>query len=152
MKTYRVSASATIPAPAAAVYGIIADYREGHPRMIPRPPFGELIVEQGGTGTGTVIRYTVRVMGRDRPFRAFISEPEPGRVIQETDIDTSVVTSFTVDPTGDGAASVVTIASDLPDKGGLGGWITRAGTTRFLEQTYRRELELLSIAAAGAQA
>ena len=42
--------AAEIEAPAAEIYRIISDYREGHPRILPRPPFTALAVEQGGTG------------------------------------------------------------------------------------------------------
>ena len=35
-----VAAEAEVPAPAALVYGILADYRDGHPSILPRPPFG----------------------------------------------------------------------------------------------------------------
>ena len=38
MSTYQASASLEIEAPATRVYAIISDYREGHPRILPRPP------------------------------------------------------------------------------------------------------------------
>jgi hypothetical protein len=47
-----ISASAVVDAPAVTVYGVLADYHEGHPSILPRPPFGELVVESGGTGAG----------------------------------------------------------------------------------------------------
>jgi hypothetical protein len=57
MPTHQVSASADVRAPAEKVYAILADYRHGHPQIVPRPPFGLLEVEQGGYGAGTVIRF-----------------------------------------------------------------------------------------------
>jgi hypothetical protein len=56
-----VSASAEVKAPAEKVYAIIADYRHGHPQIVPSPPFGRIEVEQGGFGAGTVIRFPMRV-------------------------------------------------------------------------------------------
>ena len=55
-------------------------------------------MEQGGYGAGTVIRCSIRVMGRTQTFRASITEPEPGRVLVETDLTMPSVTTFTVDP------------------------------------------------------
>lgn len=78
-----VTASALIPARRERVYNILANYREGHPRILPKQ-FSNLVVEQGGLGAGTVIRFQMSVFGRKQTFRAEISEPEPGRVLVET--------------------------------------------------------------------
>jgi hypothetical protein len=149
MPQHHVTASAVIPAPAAQVYGIIADYRNGHPRIIPRPPFGSLDVEQGGVGTGTVIRFQMRVLGRTRSFRAAITEPEPGRVLVETDLDMGAVTTFTVDPCEEGRQARVTIQTDLETRGGLLGIVQRFVVTRFLRPVYVRELAQLAVVATG---
>src|SRR5262249_14871310 len=102
MPRHQVSAEAVVDAPAGRAYAVIADYRDGHPHILPRPPFVSLDVEQGGTGAGTVIRFQMRVFGRVRTFRAAITEPEPGRVLAETDLDTGTLTTFTVVPVEDG--------------------------------------------------
>ncbi len=52
MPLLHASAERTIPAPAAAVYALLADYRDGHPRILP-PAFSDLTVLQGGIGAGT---------------------------------------------------------------------------------------------------
>ncbi len=57
MAKHSFSVSALIDAPAAKVYGIIADYREGHPSILPKPFFGSIQIERGGTGAGTVISF-----------------------------------------------------------------------------------------------
>ena len=93
-----VSASATIPARRERVYSLIADYNDGHPRILPKQ-FMSLVVEQGGVGAGTIIRFQMRVFGKKQTFRAAITEPERGRVLVETDLDTNgAVTTFTVNP------------------------------------------------------
>jgi hypothetical protein len=102
MKTYKAEASATINAPAALVYSIIADYRDGHPHILPKPYFLGLEVERGGFGAGTVIRFRVRVMGKTQAFRAAVTEPEPGRVLVESDLDGGPQTTFTVEPLEEG--------------------------------------------------
>ena len=92
------SKSAEISAPADRLYGIIADYRNGHPRILP-PAFTGLTVEAGGVGAGTRIRVGMRVFGRVMTFPAEITEPNPGRVLVERNLgERPSVTTFTVDP------------------------------------------------------
>ena len=56
-------------------------------------------MEQGGIGAGTVIRFQMSALGQKRTLRAEITEPEPGRVLVETYLDSNgAVTTFTVDP------------------------------------------------------
>lgn len=143
-----LSASATIQAPPPVLYSLIADYREGHPRIIPRPPFVSLDVEEGGTGAGTVIRVGMKVLGSLQSYRAWITEPEPGRVLVETS-DTGYVTSFTVDPGEDGRSARVTISTDLSARRGLSGVLERLLMPRLLRPVFVEELRLLA-AAAGA--
>jgi hypothetical protein len=142
MESPRIAVSALIDAPAEDLYRIIADYRDGHPRILPRPPFVDLQVEQGGTGSGTVIRVEMRVLGRVQTFRSVVSEPEPGRVLVESN-DTGYVTTFTVEPRGEGRAEV-TIATELTGRGGPLRAIERWFSFRLLEPVYRRELEQLA--------
>src|SRR5690606_26579640 len=74
-----VRESAEIAAPPNVVYGIIADYREGHPSILPPRWFTHLHVERGGVGAGTVIRFGMKSDGRVREMRAEGVGPEPGR-------------------------------------------------------------------------
>ena len=144
---YVVTASATIAAPPARVYRIIADYRNGHPRILPKQ-FTGLTVEAGGVGSGTVICVSMRVFGRRFQFRGFVTEPEPGRVLVERNVGrTESVTSFIVDGGSTQEQAEVTIATELAAKPGLLGAIERFLTTKTLRTIYRQELELLDAAA-----
>jgi len=147
MPRHQVSAEAVVDAPAGRAYAVIADYRDGHPHILPRPPFVSLDVEQGGTGAGTVIRFQMRVFGRVRTFRAAITEPEPGRVLAETDLDTGTLTTFTVVPVEDGRKSRVIITTDIGTRGGLLGRVERFLVTRLLRPVYQREIEQLGAVA-----
>src|SRR4051812_26644140 len=144
MPSHRVSVEAEVNAPAGPTYAVIADYRDGHPRIIPRPPFVSLDVEQGGIGAGTIIRCAMRVLGRTRTFRAAISEPEPGRMLVETELESEngLVTTFVVESLGVDR-SRVTIATEMKSRGGLLGRLERFLINRLLRSVYRRELELL---------
>lgn len=144
MPTHQVSATGIVHAPPQRVYGIIADYRHGHPHIVPRPPFDDIVVEKGGVGAGTELRFGMKVMGRMRTMRAIISEPEPGRVLTETDPDTGTATSFTAEPLDGGNSTQVTITTNINTWGGPLGWIECWIITRILQPIYSRELQLLA--------
>jgi polyketide cyclase/dehydrase/lipid transport protein len=141
--TYFVSAKARINAPADRVYGIIADYRNGHPHILPKQ-FGPLLVDAGGYGAGTVIRFSVVVMGRKTDFRAIVSEPQPGRVLVErNDPPNNSVSTFTVDACAPGECDV-TIATEMPRRPGFFGAFEKFVATRVMNGMYRDELKLLA--------
>jgi Polyketide cyclase / dehydrase and lipid transport len=144
---HTVEASAEIAAAAERVYGIVADYRVGHPRIIPRSFFDGIEVEEGGTGAGTVIRVGVHLAGRRTSFRAAVTEPHPGRVLVETDLEGGPVTTFTVDPLGEGRCRM-TISTGLQRRGRPMGLLERWFTIRFLRRVYAEELKLLAAVAA----
>ena len=142
-----VEASAEIEAPAERVYGIVADYRKGHPRIIPGSFFDGIEVEEGGYGAGTRIRVGVHLAGRKTSFRAEVSEPEPGRVLVETDVTGGPVTTFAVDPLGP-ARCRMTISTRLQRRGKPVGWLERWFSIHFLRRVYAEELRLLAAVAA----
>lgn len=144
-----VSASAVIPARRERVYSLISNYNDGHPRILPKQ-FTSLVVEQGGIGGGTIIRFQMSVFGRKQTFRAAVTEPDPGRVLVETYLDSNgAVTTFTVDPGGAPADSRVTISTELPVRGGFLGKIEKALSTILLRPIYAKELENLARVATG---
>lgn len=144
MNTYRAIASALIPAPAERVYAIIADYRDEHVHILPKPPFLSLKVEQGGVGAGTVVRFEMKAFGKTQTFRSKIEEPEPGRTLTETDLSTGVTTTFVADPVDGGQRTHVTIITEGKVRSGLAGALERFLTTGFLQSTYAKELQLLA--------
>ncbi len=123
--------------PADAIYRIIADYTEHHPRILP-PAFSDLTVEQGGVGQGTVISFNLKLGGRSKRYRARITEPEPGRVLQETDLDSGAVTTFEVLPEGFGTR--VRISTELPKSRGIRGFVERRVVPNMLGNLYAEEL------------
>jgi len=146
---HTVSASASIPARRDRVYSLISNYKDGHPRILPKQ-FTNLTVEQGGTGAGTVIRFQMSVFGRKQMLRAAVTEPEPGRILVETDLDTNgAVTTFTVNPGSAPADSHVTISTEIPVRAGFLGKIERTLTTLLLRPIYIKELQNLARVATG---
>jgi hypothetical protein len=148
MPTHHITASALIHAPAERAYAVIADYRDGHQRILPRPPFVDLQVEQGGVGAGTVINFRMKLAGQVRSFHSAITEPEPGRVLVETDTQAGPVTTFTVEPRQGGQA-LVTIATEMPVRAGLAGKIEGWMAEQMLKPVYVKEMKLLEEVAQG---
>ena len=147
MAKHTVTASALIPAPPQNVYQLIADYRNGHPRILPKPYFLALHVEKGGYGEGTIINYQMKVMGRVLSFHAVIAEPTPGHVLVETELNTGAVTTFMVEPPSDNRQSFVTITTTTEGPDGISGKIQGWLTTRLLRPIYVKELAQLAAVA-----
>jgi Polyketide cyclase / dehydrase and lipid transport len=135
-----VSAERTVGAPAPTVYGYIADYREHHPRFLP-PAFSNFEVESGGVGTGTIVKFDLTAGGRTRLNRQQVAEPEPGRVLTESDTSSSSVTTFTVTPDGDNCT--VQINSRWNGAGGIGGFFERLFAPSVLRRILTDELARL---------
>ena len=148
MPVVRVTATAVVPASAAIVYGIIADYRRGHPSILPPKYLEDLIVESGGYGEGTTIRFTMRSFGTRHVSHARITEPEPGRVLVETDHQTGTVTTFLVEGVTD-SSTRVTFVTDYHARG-LRGRIEALLVPAYLKKVYAEELDLLAVRAAEA--
>jgi len=147
--THVVTASASIPARPERVYSLIADYRQGHPRILPKQ-FSGMVVEQGGVGEGTVIRFQISIFGKKQSFRAAVTEPEPGRVLVETDLETNgAVTTFTVDRASAPADCHVTISTEVLVRDGFLGFFEQTLVTLLLRPMYVKELENLARIATG---
>jgi uncharacterized protein YndB with AHSA1/START domain len=136
-----VTAERVVEAPADAVYRYVSDMRDHHPRYLP-PAFSDFQVESGGVGAGTITRFKVTAGGRSREYRMQVAEPEPGRVLTESDTSSSLVTTTTVAPRDD--ASVVTISTTWNGAGGIGGFFERTFAPKAMRAIYTDELERLN--------
>ncbi len=141
MAKMKATASIDVDVRPEIVYAFLSDYENSHPKILPENHFSNYEVLKGGIGEGTLIRFRFHLMGLKRVMKAEISEPEPGRVLLETDIDTGAETSFLIEPNDDGLSTKVTIVSEWESKG------IRALFERFvparLEKVYEKELRLL---------
>ena len=145
----RIEASRRIKASPADIYNLIADYRDGHRRIVPPRAFLWLAVEEGGVGAGTKIRFAMRVLGMTREALGVVTEPEPGRLLVETYPETGDVTSFRVTPAAADGESDVVIATDLKTRGGIGGKIQASMAGRLLRPLYDEELQRIADIAEG---
>jgi hypothetical protein len=99
MRPVQLSAERLIDAPADVVYRCIADYQHHHrPGGFLPPAFHDQHILRGGLGAGTLIRFSMTLAGRTKTVTTEISEPEPGRVLVET--QDGLRTVFTVEPVG----------------------------------------------------
>ncbi len=140
MNKLHIEVSEVIDAPVESVYAIIADYRDAHPAILPRPYFQDLTIVQGGRGAGTELRLTMRVWGQTFHYHQMVSEPEPGRIIEERDLDTDQMTRFYFEPVDAGQHTRVTIASDFPVAPGVAGIMQRMTQPSITRQLYRKQL------------
>lgn len=146
MARFHIAEAREIAARPEVIWDILADYRDGHPHILPGA-FGPLEVEQGGKGAGTVIRFETHVLGTTRRFHQAVTTPEPGRVLMESDVDGPNHTTFTLTPLDGGARTRVEIASDMQTSPGIFGAVEAAMTRWLIPPIYRQELEKLATAA-----
>jgi hypothetical protein len=135
----RVTAERLIHAPAEVIYHCIADYRDHHrPGGFLPPAFTDFEIDEGGVGAGTKLRWVVEAGGRRRVVSAIVTQPEPGRTQVES--GSGVETTFTVDPTPDGAR----VRFDtVIEEDGLQGILNRLFLGRVLAPIYDDELRRL---------
>jgi hypothetical protein len=139
----RAHADQLVDASPTAVYQVLADYRTHHPRIMPNPPFSNLEVESGGVGAGTVFHITVRTMGRRQRLHMRVAEPKPGQVLTETNLDTGVVTEFSVAPRNGASHSRVRMSSEWEPAGGLRGLFDRLVTPPVMGRMFAKQLRQL---------
>ena len=142
MPTIRYSAERVLDAPADVVYHCIADYVRHHrpePGFLPAG-FSDMDIEKGGVGSGSVIHFTVTAMGQSERHHATVSEPEPGRVLVETEEKNNLRTSFSVEPRGQ--QSQVRFDT-VYSKSGPMGFVEKLLVGRVLGPIYADELQRL---------
>ena len=143
MKTYQAQASIIIEAKPDVIYQVIADYRNGHPHILPKKFFTSLTVEQGGVGADTVISTTMKFMGATQELRMFVTEPIPGKVLQEEDPVAGARTQFKVEPLPDQRRCEVTILTIWNRQPGIKGFVSQLINPPIARTIYRQELVLL---------
>ncbi len=144
MNAPRAEVSQVIDAHPDAVYRLVSDYRTGHPKILPKPYFSSLVVEEGGQGAGTVIRVEMAVMGAKQTLLMNVSEPQPGRVLKEEDPVAGVSTTFTITPVEESRRSHVQIATEWKPKAGFTGLMERLINPAVARHIYKKELDLLA--------
>ena len=101
-------------------------------------------MEKGGQGAGTVIRFTTMVMGKEYHYHQVVSEPEPGRILQENDLDRDLMTNFTLDPINNGLQTHLTITTRMGVSKGIKGFFEKLMIPMALRPIYKKELQQIA--------
>ncbi|BBJ40119.1 SRPBCC family protein [Streptomyces antimycoticus] len=124
------------------VFDALADYRETRPRLLPQQ-FSEYEVREGGDGEGTVVHWKLQATSkRVRDCLLEVSEPSDGQLI-EKDRNSSMVTTWTVTPAGEGTSRVV-VTSTWTGASGIGGFFERTFAPKGLARIYDELLAKLA--------
>ncbi|WP_067701274.1 SRPBCC family protein [Nocardia jejuensis] len=111
------SSSIVVTADPKRTLDAIADYDAVRPRIL-SSHYRDYKVVEGGKGAGTVAEWTLQATEkRSRNVRAAISVSDS--MVTERDSNSSMVTTWTVTPSGTG--SLVTVRTSWKGAGGIGG-------------------------------
>ncbi len=115
------SSSITIAQAPGQVLAALADYETVRPRILPQQYLDYSVVE-GGQGNGTIVKWTLQATSkRSRAIEAAVTVD--GSTITERDANSSLVTTWTVEPSG--AGSEVTTTTQWKGAGGIGGFFEK---------------------------
>lgn len=115
------TSSVAIAAKPEKVLAVLADYAGARPRIL-SSHYRDYQVLEGGQGAGTVARWTLQATKkRSRDIRAAVSIAD--NTVTEADANSSLVTTWVVDPLGTGAEVVTT--TSWTGAGGVGGFFER---------------------------
>lgn len=111
------SSSIVVTADPKRTLDAIADYESVRPRIL-SSHYRDYKVVEGGHGAGTVAEWTLQATEkRSRNVRAAVSVSDS--MVTERDSNSSMVTAWTVTPSGTG--SLVTVRTTWKGAGGIGG-------------------------------
>ncbi|OZC52895.1 polyketide cyclase [Rhodococcus sp. RS1C4] len=121
MAQVSASSSITIAQAPEQVLAALVDYETVRPRILPEQYLDYTVVE-GGQGNGTIAQWTLQATSkRSRNVKATVAVD--GSTIVERDANSSMVTTWTVAPSG--AGSEVTTTTEWKGAGGIGGFFEK---------------------------
>ncbi|GHF37795.1 MULTISPECIES: SRPBCC family protein [Streptomyces] len=138
-----------IAASAEDVFDALADYSGVRPKLLPEH-FSEYEVREGGDGEGTLVHWKLQATSkRVRDCLLEVSEPSTGQLV-EKDRNSSMVTTWTVTPAGEGRAKAV-VHTVWNGAGGIGGFFERTFAPKGLCRIYDAVLARLAAETEGGQ-
>ncbi|GAA2438138.1 SRPBCC family protein [Streptomyces mauvecolor] len=124
------------------VFDTLADYKDGRPKLLPEH-FSEYQVCEGGDGEGTLVHWKLQATSkRVRDCLLEVTEPTDGQLV-EKDRNSSMVTTWTVTPAGEGRSKVV-VSTVWNGAGGIGGFFERTFAPKGLGRIYDAMLAKLA--------
>ncbi|WP_405997679.1 SRPBCC family protein [Streptomyces sp. NBC_00829] len=131
-----------IAADAEKVFDALADYENTRAKLLPEH-FSEYEVREGGDGEGTLVHWKLQATSkRIRDCLLEVTEPTDGRLV-EKDRNSSMVTTWTVTPAGEGRSKAV-VTTVWNGAGGIGGFFERTFAPKGLGRIYDAVLAKLA--------
>ncbi|MCX4722749.1 SRPBCC family protein [Streptomyces sp. NPDC090052] len=123
-----------IEADAEAVFDALADYSGTREKLLPGH-FSEYEVREGGDGDGTLVHWKLQATSkRIRDCLLDVTEPTDGQLV-EKDRNSSMVTTWTVTPAGEGKSKAV-VSTVWNGAGGIGGFFEKTFAPKGLGRIY----------------
>ena len=123
----------TIEAPPEQVLAAISDYREVRPRILTEH-YRDYAVDEGGQGAGTVAHWILQATSK-RQRDQTVDVDAPARGVVERDRNSSMVTTWKVEPAGDERSTVV-VDARWNGATGVGGFFERLFAPRGLQRIH----------------
>ncbi|MFD3475462.1 SRPBCC family protein [Streptomyces sp. NPDC058695] len=124
------------------VFDALADYSGTRAKLLPEH-FSEYEVREGGDGEGTLVHWKLQATSkRVRDCLLEVSEPTDGELV-EKDRNSSMVTTWRVTPSGEGASRVV-VSTVWNGAGGIGGFFEKTFAPKGLGRIYDAVLAKLA--------
>ncbi|QBD81616.1 SRPBCC family protein [Ktedonosporobacter rubrisoli] len=143
MSRIHVESERVIHATPEKVYETLTDYKEKRQLML-TPNFLDYMVVKGGKGEGTIISYRLQAAQRERAYRMQVTEPAKGKIITESDSNSSLVTTWKLLPMQGGQSTIVSVSSEWEGGQGVGGFFERTFAPLGLRRIYDDMLALLA--------
>ncbi len=135
------TAERVVRAPAEQVRVALADYEATRRRILPEQ-FSDYRVESGGQGAGTRVHWRFAATSkRVRDQLMVVTEPTSNTLV-ESDANSSMVTTWTVQP-ADAGVSTVRVRTTWNGAGGIGGFFERTFAPKGLRRVYDQVIERL---------
>ncbi|MEW2630127.1 SRPBCC family protein [Streptomyces sp. NPDC048389] len=123
-----------VAADAETVFDAVADYENTRAKLLTEH-FSEYEVREGGDGEGTLVHWKLQATSkRVRDCLLEVTEPTDGRLV-EKDRNSSMVTTWTVTPAGEGKCKVV-VSTVWNGAGGIGGFFEKTFAPKGLGRIY----------------
>lgn len=121
------------------VFAALADYETVRPRILPEQ-YRDYAVIEGGQGSGTVVQWVLQATSK-RVRNVKMNVTAEGMQIVERDANSSLVSTWTVAPSGNG--SEVTSLTEWTGAGGIGGFFEKIFAPRGLNKIHSQMLSNL---------
>lgn len=133
------SSSITVSSSPEKTLAALSDYETVRPRILSEQYLDYRVIE-GGQGNGTVVHWILKATEkRSRDIEATVTVA--GNTITETDANSSLVTTWVVEPSG--AGSTVTTKTEWKGAGGIGGFFEKTFAPLGLKKIQAQVLENL---------